>query len=66
MSFVVVTEGGETTLGTNTHARGETTMTRWTPPSGSLVGMIHLAALPGTPRNEMPVAAMVARAVDET
>lgn len=41
-------------------------MNRWTPPSGSLVGMIHLAALPGTPRNEMPVAAMVARAVEET
>lgn len=41
-------------------------MTRWTPTPRSLIGMVHLAALPGTPRNELPVAQIVARAAEET
>ena len=31
----------------------------------ALVGMVHLAALPGTPRSHLPVEAIVERAVDE-
>ncbi len=33
--------------------------------SNALIGMIHVQALPGTPRGSMPVEAIVSQAVDE-
>src|SRR5690606_28288564 len=47
------------------HARdGEGIVTFPLPPRG-LVGMVHLAALPGTPRYRLPVARIVDRAVND-
>lgn len=40
-------------------------MSRWTPAPRTLVGMVHLGALPGTPRNEATVATIVETAVSE-
>lgn len=40
-------------------------MSRWTPAPRTLVGMVHLGALPGTPRNEATVATIVETAVRE-
>ena len=41
-------------------------MNRWTPAPRSLVGMVHLSALPGTPAHHGSVQEMVSRAVAET
>ncbi len=41
-------------------------MNRWTPPPGTLIGMVHLHALPGTPRAGESVAEIAARAARET
>ena len=41
-------------------------MSRWTPAPRSLVGMVHLSALPGTPADQGSVPEMVSRAIAET
>ena len=41
-------------------------MNRWSPTPGSLVGMVHLSALPGTPAARGSVREMISRAAAET
>lgn len=38
---------------------------RWTPAPRTLIGMVHVEALPGTPRSSLPPAEIAARAADE-
>jgi len=42
------------------------TTTRWTPPAGTLIGMVHVDALPGTPRSERSVRDIAQRAGAES
>jgi membrane complex biogenesis BtpA family protein len=41
-------------------------MTQWKPAPRSLIGMVHLPALPGTPRHELEMKDIVAQAAAET
>ena len=42
-----------------------TTTERWSPPARTLVGMVHVDALPGTPRASLDPAEIASRAADE-
>ncbi len=41
------------------------TTARWTPPPNTLIGMVHVAALPGAPRSSQSVRAIAAQAAAE-